>query len=81
MTKRMVQQGMFEEKAGYPFGTKPLVNSGKDTRVMFVNVPPKAFGVPENLPDDFFKTFAETGPAPKVLKTEPGTESNAHARE
>ena len=75
MTKRMVQQGMFEEKAGYPFGTKPLVNSGKDTRVMFVNVPPKAFGVPENLPDDFFKTFAETGPAPKVLKTEPGTES------
>jgi aryl-alcohol dehydrogenase-like predicted oxidoreductase len=64
---------MFIEKAGFPFGVKPI--SGKDTRVIFVNRYPKAFGMPDDLSDTYFQKFNDRGPPANTLKNEPGTVS------
>eukprot|EP00935_MAST-01C_sp_MAST-1C-sp1_P001238 g1238.t1 len=72
MTKRMVMQGQFKERAGFPFGAKEMNSSS--TRVLFVNTDKKNFGIKE-FGDDYWANFQANGPVSKTFHGEPGTDS------
>merc|ERR1712187_1043963 len=72
MIKALVQGGRFEEKAGFPYGAKPLLNQSAPGRLLLITVEPSFFGF-EPLSAAWEKI--EKGPVPHTLNNEPGTES------